>query len=145
MISGDIVALYSGDFRLAVAIDNHNLTVIYRLKTIDYKSICNLLNNLSNLKSISSTEILPRDNFEIYKTNILLTPKQMGKTTEQYFDFLILNLKKMHTFTEGDILKMEGLQLMKYTLYNHHAIFSGISLYSVILLKYLVKYLFCIS
>ena len=116
MISGDIVALYSGDFRLAVAIDNHNLTVIYRLKTIDYKSICNLLNNLSDLKSISSTEILPRDNFEIYKTNILTTPKRIGKTTEEYFKFLILNLKKMHTFAEGDILKMEGSQLMKYTL-----------------------------
>ena len=128
MKGGDIVALYTESFRIAVAIDGHNLIVIYRLKQIDYKSLSNLLEHISDLTVLSSSEILPKDNFEIYKTSILLTPKQVGKTTQEFFNFLILNLKKMHTFSEGDILKMKGSQLMKYTLYNHHVIFSGIYL-----------------
>ena len=65
MKGGDIVALYTENFRLAVAIDSHCLLVIYRLKQIDYKSINNLLNHINDLTFLSSTEILPKNNFEI--------------------------------------------------------------------------------
>jgi len=61
MKAGDIVALYSGSFRLAVAIDARNLVVIYSSNQVD-------------LSSIKSTEALPENLYEIYKTNIKSTP-----------------------------------------------------------------------
>jgi hypothetical protein len=126
MKAGDIVALYSENFRLAVAADIRNLVVIYQSKQIEYQSIDLLLDNINDLSSILSTIVLPEDQFEIYKTNILITPKQLKKTTKDLFKFLVINLKKIQAFSEGDILKMEGRSLLQYTLYNHFVIYSGI-------------------
>jgi len=126
MKAGDIVALYSENFRLAVAADIRNLVVIYQSKQIEYQSIDLLLDNINDLSSILSTTVLPEDQFEIYKTYILITPKQLKKTTKDLFNFLVINLKKIQTFSEGDILKMEGRSLLQYTLYNHFVIYSGI-------------------
>jgi len=64
-----------------------------------------LLDNINDLSSILSTVVLPEDRFKIYKTNILITPKQLKKTTKDLFKFLVINLKKIQAFSEGDILK----------------------------------------
>jgi len=129
MRAGDIVALFSGNFRLGVAVDSHNLVVIYKSKQVEYQTINILLHNINDLSSLTPTEVLPKDEYEIYKSNILMTPQKLQKTTREFFKFLIYNLKKMHTFTEGDILKMEGPLILKYTLYHHYVIFSGIYLH----------------
>ena len=115
MRAGDIVALYSENFRLAVAADIRNLVVIYQSKQIEYQSIDLLLDNINDLSSILSTVLLPEDRFEIYKTNILITPKQLKKTTKDLFKFLVINLKKFkHSHTsqffratnkKGDFIK----------------------------------------
>ncbi len=99
MRAGDIVALYSENFRLAVAADIRNLVVIYQSKQIEYQSIDLLLDNINDLSSILSTVVLPEDRFEIYKTNILITPKQLKKTTKDLFKFLVINLKKIQAFS----------------------------------------------
>jgi len=124
MRAGDLVGLYGGCYRLAIAIDNQKLTIIYDSfdKSINFETINDFL--ASSLKRIAS-ENLPLENFEIYKTNIYDTTKLYGKTLSQYFDFLVLNLKKFCVFVEGDILRMEGLKFMQHTIYNHQVIFSG--------------------
>ncbi len=38
MRASDIVALFSGNFRLGVAVDPHNLVVIYKLKQVVLQS-----------------------------------------------------------------------------------------------------------
>ena len=127
MISGDIVALYLNSFRLAVAVNNLNVVVIYRLGKVDYESINKILNNIDDLSKILSSEILP-ESYEIYKTNILITPKRYKKKPKDLFEYLIKNLNKITTFSEGDILKMEGTLMMQYPLYHHNVIFSGIKI-----------------
>jgi len=124
MRAGDLIGLFDGCYRLAIAIDNLKLTIIYDSfdKSINFGTINDFL--ASNLRRISS-ENLPLENFEIYKTNIYDATILYGKTLSQYFDFLVLNLKKCCTFVEGDILSMEGSKFMQHTIYNHHVIFSG--------------------
>ncbi len=65
MKAGDIVALYSGSFRLAVAIDAKNLVVIYSSNQVIYKSIELLIRNINDLSTIKSTEALPENLYEI--------------------------------------------------------------------------------
>lgn len=126
MKAGDIVALYSGSFRLAVAIDARNLVVIYSSNQVIYKSIELLIRNIRDLSTIKSTEALPENLYEIYKTNIISTPKKFKKTLEELFKILVINLNKMAKFSEGDILKMEGSSLLQNTIYNHFVILTGI-------------------
>ena len=136
MRAGDIVALYLENFRLAVAVDGQNLVVIYRSNQVVNQSIDLLLNNIGDLSSILSTEVLPEDHYEIYKTNILITPKLLKKTTKELIKFLVINLKKMPLFSEGDILKMEGPMLLQFTIYNHFVIFSGIFIFLLLINTY---------
>ena len=69
--------------------------------------------------------IVLEQKFEIYKTNIFVAIKEHRKKIEDFFNSLKKNLKKMHTFEVGQILKLPGLELIGMPIYNHHVIFSG--------------------
>ncbi len=62
-------------------------------------------------------------NYNLSETNIFCAVKEYRKTVEEFFNSLIINLKKIHLFEEGQILKMPGPVGMP--LYNHHVIFTG--------------------
>jgi len=59
MRAGDIVALFSANFRLGVVVDPHNLVVIYKSKQVEYQTINILLHNINDLSSLTPTEVLP--------------------------------------------------------------------------------------
>ena len=130
MKAGDLVALYKGKFKLTMAIDSMTVMIIYKNSQIEEEAI-NQLRNHVNLSAESFSEIcyhsvVPIGNkFEIYKTNVFSAIKEHRKTFVEFFNSLKDNLKKMHTFEVGQILKMPGLKLIGMPLYNHHVIFSG--------------------
>jgi hypothetical protein len=130
MKAGDLVALYKGKFKLTMAIDSMTVMIIYKNSQIEEEAINQLWNHV-NLSAESFSEIcyhsvVPIGNkFEIYKTNVFSAIKEHRKTFLEFFNSLKDNLKRMHTFEVGQILKMPGLKLIGMPLYNHHVIFSG--------------------
>jgi len=136
MRAGDLLSLYDSDFRIAIAVDSQNLVIIYRLNKVDIESMNSLLDHIDNHSNYIATEPLPQSNYEIYKTNIFSASKVYGKSINELFKYIYINLKKIHTFSEGDILKMEGLKLMNLAIYHHHAIFSGIHTFLLLTLLY---------
>ena len=130
MKAGDLVALYKGKFKLTMAIDSMTVMIIYKNSQIEEEAINQLWNHV-NLSAESFSEIcyhsvVPIGNkFEIYKTNVFSAIKEHRKTFLEFFNSLKDNLKRMHTFEVGQILKMPGFKLIGMPLYNHHVIFSG--------------------
>ncbi len=130
MKSGDLVAFFREKFVLSVAIDSALVIVIYKCQKIDEEAINQLIKNISlsreDFSNLSYSSIAVRaENVEIYKTNIFCAIKEYRKTVEEFFNSLKTNLKKTHTFEEGQILKMPGFKVIGLPLYNHHVIFSG--------------------
>jgi len=130
MKAGDLVALLKEKFVLSVAIDSALVIVIYKCQKIDEEAINHLIKNISlsreDFSNLSHSSIAVRaENFEIYKTNIFCAVKEYRKTVEEFFNSLIINLKKIHLFEEGQILKMPGFEVIGMPLYNHHVIFTG--------------------
>jgi len=82
-----VVALFSGNFWLGVAVDPHNLVVIYKLKQMDYQTINILLHNINDLTSLTSTEVLSKDDYEIYKSSNLITPQKLQKLPKNFSNF----------------------------------------------------------
>jgi len=130
MKAGDLVALFKEKFLLSVAIDSARVIVIYECQQIDEEAINQLINNISlsreDFSMITYSSIAVRaEKFEIYKTNIFCAVKEYRKTVEEFFNSLKINLKKIHTFEEGQILIMPGFKVIGLPLYNHHVIFTG--------------------
>ncbi len=130
MKAGDLVALFKGKFRLSVAIDSARVILIYEYQQIEEEAINQLITNISLTRENFSTLSYPStdvktEKFEIYKTNIFCAVKEYRKTVEEFFNWLKINLKKIHLFEEGQILRMPGLKLIGLPIYNHHVILTG--------------------